>query len=79
MPNRGSAKAAKEGGTVNCHDIDSLRRLTREHHDQRVRQADAERLRRELRGKRQSRPWLLLTIGGSLTPRRRAVRPHFEA
>ncbi len=64
---------------MNYHDLNSLRLLTREHHNQRLREADAERLLREMRGTPHKRPRPRLTACVSLKPRRRAVRPHFEA
>lgn len=40
---------------MNQYDTDTLRLLTRERHELRLRQAEAERLARELRGSRQKR------------------------
>jgi hypothetical protein len=47
---------------MNYDDLDSLRLLARLHHDQRVREADAERLARKIRGTAQPRRRLRLTI-----------------
>jgi hypothetical protein len=59
---------------VNYYDLDSLRLLARQHHDLRLREADAERLARELRGTPQRRPRLRLTVSLALGARHR-LRP----
>jgi len=64
---------------MDYYDVDSLRLLAGGHHAERVREADAERLGRELRGRPQRRPRLRVTLGFSLTPRERAARPRLEA
>ena len=47
------------------YDLDSLRLLTRQRHHQRLREADAERLAREIRAARRRR-WLWLRAGLAL-------------
>jgi hypothetical protein len=64
---------------MNNYDLHSLGCRTREHHGQRLREADAERLARGLRGTAQSRTRLRLIIGLSLKPRHRADQPSLEA
>jgi len=51
---------------VNSYDLDSLRLLSRQHHDQRLREANAERLARQLRGTRPRLRRLRLSV--SLAP-----------
>jgi hypothetical protein len=50
---------------MNSYDIDSLRLLTRQRHEQRLREADAERLVRRLRAIRRRRRlrWIRLPLG----------------
>jgi hypothetical protein len=64
---------------VNYHTSDSLRLLTRERLEQRVQEADAERLAREIRGtarhRRRPRLSVALALGAS---RRAALRPGSE-
>ncbi len=48
------------------YDPDSLRLLTRERHEQRLREADAERLAREIRDTRRHRRWLRLRLRAGL-------------
>jgi hypothetical protein len=63
---------------MNYYDPDSLRLLTREHHDQRLGEADVQRLARELRQKSQrGRRWL--TFRFTLNTDRRAGHPTLEA
>jgi hypothetical protein len=64
---------------VDAYDLNSLRLLARQHHEKRLREADAERLAHELRGSAQSRPRLRLTIGSSHKPRQRADQPRLES
>ena len=49
---------------MNHYDLDSLRLVTRQEHDQRLREADAERLIRDLRGtgRRRRRLRLIITL-----------------
>ncbi len=61
---------------MNTHDLDSLRRLTRERHAQRLCEADAERLAREFRatGKRRGRLRLTVKPAFGASHRRRPRR-----
>lgn len=59
---------------MNSYDLDSLRLLTRQHHDQRLREANAERLARELRGTRPRLRRLRLTVSLALASSHR-LRP----
>jgi hypothetical protein len=58
--------------TVNAYDPDSVRRLISAHHADRMREADAERLARELRSTSSKHRWLHLTAGVALRAGRRA-------
>jgi hypothetical protein len=62
---------------VDYYDLDSLRLRARERHELRMREGDAERLVREIRGRPRRR--LRLTIGFSLKPRQRAGQARLEA
>ena len=75
----GSARTDPRGDTVNYYDSDSLRLVTRERLDQRIREADAERLAREIRGTERKSRRRRLTIGLALRPSHRATRPRPEA
>jgi hypothetical protein len=63
---------------MSSYDLDSLRLLAREHHENRLREGTAERLARELGGRPQRRLRVRLTIGSLLNKRQRADRPRFE-
>ena len=75
----GSARTDPRGGTVNYFDSESLRLMTRERLDQRTREADAERLAREIRGTEKRSRRRRLTIGLALRTSHRATRPRLEA
>jgi hypothetical protein len=64
---------------VNAYDLNSLRVLARQHHEQRLREAALERLAHELGGSAQRRQRLRLTIGFTLKPRQRTDQPRLEA
>ena len=64
---------------MDSYDLDSLRLLVRERHDQRLREADTERLVREIRGTAQKRRLLRLSAGTTLAVGRRATHPRLEA
>jgi len=64
---------------VNYHTSDSLRLVTREHLEQRAREADNERLAREIRGTAQHHRRPRLTLRLALRPSRRAAQPRLEA
>jgi hypothetical protein len=61
------------------HDLDSLLLLARQQHEQRLREADAERLARVLRGTAQKRRWLRLSAATTLAIGRRANQQRLEA
>jgi hypothetical protein len=63
---------------VNYYTEDLLRVVTREH-EQRAREAEAERLAREVRGTVPARRRLRSTIGLALAAGRRARQPRLEA
>jgi hypothetical protein len=68
----GSAATDPKGDTVNYYAADSLRLLTRERLEQRVREADAERLAREISGKARTRrrlPLARMAAPGAGQPR----------
>jgi hypothetical protein len=65
--------------TVDSYDLDSLRLLTRQHREQRLREAERERLARELRVTGQRRPRPRLNIRLSHRLRQRAGQPRLEA
>jgi hypothetical protein len=64
---------------VTSYDLDSLRLLARQHHEQRLREATAERRARELGGNAQRRSRLRLTIGFSLNAGQAADQRRIEA
>jgi hypothetical protein len=64
---------------MNHYDTETLRLLSREHHSKRLREANAERLARDLRVARQPRRRPRLTIGPPLHHLRHAHRPRFTA
>jgi hypothetical protein len=64
---------------VNHHDPDSLRLLTREHHERRRREGDAERLAREIRGSTRTRRRLPRILGLALATARRTAQPRLQA
>ncbi len=57
---------------MNYYDFDSLTFLTRQRHEQRLHEATAERLARELRATPETRRWLRLRISPASGLRRRA-------
>jgi len=61
------------------HDLDSLRLLARQHHDQRLREADAERLAHEIHGTAQKGRRLRLSTAITLAIGRRASQQRLEA
>jgi len=63
---------------VDYYDLHSLRLLARDHHTQRVREADAERLAHEIRGT-QRWPRLRLPVGFAYKPRQRTGQARLEA
>jgi hypothetical protein len=63
---------------MNYHDLDSLRLLTRERHEQRSREGDAERLARNIRSTTPRRR-RLRTLGLARVIDRRAAQPRLEA
>ena len=63
---------------MNYYDPDTLRLLTREHHEQRLREANAERLARELRGRHQKRHLPRLNMHLSLHPSQHGRQPHLR-
>jgi hypothetical protein len=69
------AKTDPRGDTVNSYDQDSLRLLTRERLEQRVREADAERLARKISGKARKRRRLPLARMAA----QRVGQPRLEA
>lgn len=64
---------------MNHYDTETLRLLSREHHSKRLREANAERIARDIRGTRQRRRRPRLTIELPLQHRRHAHRPRFTA
>jgi hypothetical protein len=64
---------------VDYYDLDSLRLLARERHELRIREGDAERLARQIRGRPPRRPRLRLPLDFSLKPRQRAGQARLEA
>jgi hypothetical protein len=64
---------------MNSNNLDSLRLLSRERHGQRLADADAERLAREIRGTSHRRPRLRLIVGFPLKPSRRAGELRLES
>jgi len=69
----------KKEETVNQHDPDSLRLLTRERHQRRRRDGDTERLAREIRGTPPRRRRLPLILRLALATPRRTAQPRLEA
>jgi hypothetical protein len=63
---------------VDCHNLDSLRLLTRERHQQRLREADAERLAREIGGTARRRRRLRLTVNLALGADKRVRAQQLE-
>jgi hypothetical protein len=74
----GSTQTDRRGDTVNYHTSDSLRLVARERLEQRTREADAERLAREIRGKEKGSRRRRPTIGLALRASHRATRPGLE-
>jgi hypothetical protein len=74
----GSPQSDRRGATVNHYTEDVLHLVTRERHQQRAREAEAERLAREIRGTTPKRRRLRLP---GLVPGtgRRATQPRLEA
>ena len=64
---------------MDAYDLNSLRELTRQHQEERRREATIERLAHELGGSAQRRPPLRLTIGFWLKRRQRADQPRLES
>ena len=64
---------------MNQYELHSLRLLARERHDQRLREANEERLARAIRSTWQRRPRQRLTIGFSLRPLRSTGGPRLQA
>jgi hypothetical protein len=64
---------------VNYHTTDSLRLMTRERLEQRARDADNERLAREIQGTAEHSRRRRLTLGFALNSSRRAGQPRLEA
>lgn len=64
---------------MNHYDTETLRLLSREHHSQRLREANAERLARDLRRTRQPHRRPRLTIAHPLQHPPHAHRPRFTA
>jgi hypothetical protein len=64
---------------VNYHTSDSLRLVTRERLEQRARDADNERLAREIQGTAEHHRRRRLTLGLALNSSRRAGQPRLEA
>ncbi len=63
---------------MNYYDPDTLRLLTRERHEQRLREANAERIARELRGRNQKRHLPHLNMHLSLHPSQHGHQPHLR-
>jgi hypothetical protein len=67
---------------MNLHDPDSLRLMTRERHERRLREGDAGRLAREIRGtlpRRRQRLRLPLILGLARATGRRSAETRLEA
>jgi hypothetical protein len=64
---------------LDSYDLDSLRLLTCQHHEKRLREADAERLARELRATGRRRRRLRLTVKLALGGRDRLRPRRLEA
>jgi hypothetical protein len=77
--NRKKRSGRPEGGDMNRHDPDSLRLMTRERHELRRSEGDAERLAREIRGATPRHRRLPLILGIALATGRRRAEPRLEA
>ena len=64
---------------MDAYDLNSLRELTHQHQEKRLREAAIERLAHELGGSAQRRPPLRLTIGFLLKRRQRTDQPRLES
>jgi hypothetical protein len=78
-PNRKDRFGGTQGGDMHQHDPDSLRLMTRERHDRRLREGDAERLAREIRGTHWKRSRLPLILGFALATGRRVAHTRLQA
>lgn len=74
-----SARPIKKEETVNHYDPDLLRLLTREHHERRRREGDAERLARQIRGTTPRRRRLPQILRLALATARRTAQPRLQA
>jgi hypothetical protein len=80
LPTDGDSKPIERRTTVYYNDPDVMRLLARERIEQRLAEADAARLAREVRGITAARPRRLrISVGLTLGTIRRAARPGLEA